>query len=36
MCKKPGIDKMFKEGYKINFIYVGDKKSVMLTFTDCK
>ena len=36
LCKKPTVQKLLKEGYKIEFIYFGKEKSVIMRFTDCK
>ncbi|WP_456489201.1 hypothetical protein [Caminibacter pacificus] len=35
LCKKPTVQKLLKEGYQIEFIYIGKQKSVLMRFTDC-
>jgi len=36
LCSKPEIRKSFQEGYTIEFIYLGDKNSVIMRFTGCE
>jgi hypothetical protein len=36
LCKKPIVQKLLSQGYQIEFIYMGKKKSVIMRFTTCE